>query len=98
MGTAATKKGIEAFFEAAPPHASEKLETETYKVVEWLMERAKNAINSKFRDGVGNQDLALRREDVIAYILSPSMDLRDTVHGDSLMKEDKREEKKQRRI
>ena len=93
-GTAATKKDIEAFFEAAPPHASEKLETETYKVVEWLMERAKNAINSESRDGVGNQDLALRREDIIAYILSPSMDLRDTVHGDSLMKGDKKEEKK----
>ena len=93
-GTAATKKDIETFFEAAPPHASEKLETETYKVVEWLLKCAANAINSEFRDGVGDQDSALRREDVIAYILSPSMDLRYTVHGDSLMKGDKKEEKK----
>ncbi len=93
-GTAAMKKDIETFFEAAPPHASEKLETETYKVVEWLLKCAANAINSQSQDGVGDQDSALRREDVIAYILSPSMDLRDTVHGDSLMKGDKKEEKK----
>ncbi len=93
-GPEVTKKDIEAFFEAAPPHASEKLETETHRVVEWLMEHAKNAINSESRDGVGNQDLALRRKDVIAYILSPSMDLWDTLCGDSLMRGDKKEEKK----
>ena len=36
-----TTKEIEAFFEAAPPHASEVLETETIRVVEWLTARAK---------------------------------------------------------
>jgi len=35
-----SKKEIESFFEAAPPHASELLETETYRVVEWLIKRA----------------------------------------------------------
>lgn len=93
-GTGTTKKEVEAFFEAAPPHASEKLETETFKVVEWLMKRAKNGINNESQDGVDKQELALRQEEVIAYILSPSMDLRDTVDGDGLMKEDKKEEKK----
>lgn len=42
-GSGATKKEIkevEAFFEAAPVHASELLETETYRVVDWLNERA----------------------------------------------------------
>lgn len=41
-GSGATKKEIkevEAFFEAAPVHASELLETETYRVVDWLKER-----------------------------------------------------------
>ena len=38
--TSAEKKEIEEFFEAAPPHESEKLETETYRVVEWLQGRA----------------------------------------------------------
>jgi CRISPR-associated endonuclease/helicase Cas3 len=31
---------VEAFFDAAPPHASEKLETETHAVVKWLFNRA----------------------------------------------------------
>lgn len=42
-GSAASKKEIkeaEAFFEAAPLHASELLETETYRVVDWLKDRA----------------------------------------------------------
>ena len=42
-GSGATKKEIkevEAFFEAAPVHASELLETETYRVMDWLKERA----------------------------------------------------------
>ena len=39
--TSFEKKEIEEFFEAAPPHESEKLETETYRIVEWLQTRAK---------------------------------------------------------
>ena len=39
-GASALKREIEDFFEAAPPHASEELETETYRVVDWLMGRA----------------------------------------------------------
>ena len=35
------KKEIEDFFEAAPPHLSEKLETETFRIVSWLEARAK---------------------------------------------------------
>jgi len=35
-----TKKEIEAFFEAAPPHTSEVLETETDSVLSWLKKRA----------------------------------------------------------
>lgn len=33
-------KAAKRFFEAAPPHASEQLETETYRVREWLVARA----------------------------------------------------------
>ncbi|MGQ0445242.1 MAG: type I-G CRISPR-associated helicase/endonuclease Cas3g [Beijerinckiaceae bacterium] len=39
--TSAEKKEVEAFFEAAPAHESEKLETETYRVADWLQDRAK---------------------------------------------------------
>ena len=38
--TSIEKKDIEEFFEAAPPHESEKLETEAYRVAEWLQSRA----------------------------------------------------------
>jgi len=41
---------IEAFFEAAPPHASETLETETYRVIEWLEARAKAKTQEGGRD------------------------------------------------
>jgi CRISPR-associated endonuclease/helicase Cas3 len=34
------KAEIEAFFDAAPPHESEKLETETHRVATWLEQRA----------------------------------------------------------
>lgn len=39
-GGSAAKKEVEEFFEAAPPHLSEKLETESWRVGEWLIERA----------------------------------------------------------
>ena len=35
---------IEAFFEAAPPHSSELLETDTGSVVDWLMKRARKLL------------------------------------------------------
>lgn len=36
----ATDAEVEAFFDAAPVHLSERLETETWRTVEWLMARA----------------------------------------------------------
>jgi len=35
------KKAVEAFFEVAAPHAAERLDTETPRVVEWLRKRAR---------------------------------------------------------
>ncbi len=93
-GIETREKEIEAFFEAAPPHASERLETETYKVVDWLFERARKTFSDQSQGGVGGQDLVLRREDVMACILSPAMDLRGTVRGDSLVKGDKMQERR----
>ena len=39
-GPLATKKEINDFFEAAPPHTSEILETETWRTLDWLIARA----------------------------------------------------------
>ena len=41
-----TRREVEAFFEAAPPHASEVLDTETYRVVDWLDSRARGLLRA----------------------------------------------------
>ena len=78
-GTEIRKKEIEAFFEAAPPHASEKLETETHRVVEWLTNRAAKAVGNQSEDSLG-------QDDVIAYALSSAKDRRATICGRDITK------------
>ena len=39
-------KAVEAFFEAAAPHAAERLDTETWQVVEWLRKRARRLVRA----------------------------------------------------
>jgi CRISPR-associated endonuclease/helicase Cas3 len=51
-----SKSEIEDFFEAAPPHESEKLETETYRVVSWLAERAEDALAGKPEARTANEN------------------------------------------
>lgn len=87
-GAEATEKDIEAFFEAAPPHASEKLETETYRVVDWLVKRVTVASNHSQNFSHGG----LGREEVVAYALSSSRDYRRTLRVYEL--EDSKENKK----
>lgn len=71
-------KEIKAFFEAAPPHTSEKLETETYRVVDWLVKRTKQLFTSKKTD---ESNAPLGQKDVIAYALSPAGDYHRTLKG-----------------
>ncbi len=95
-----TQKEIEAFFEAAPPHVSEKLETETSKVVDWFVKRAKQLFASKrkatdqaeFSDGASENASLLKQEEVVAYALSPARDYRHTLKGHDL--EDSSDNKK----
>jgi CRISPR-associated endonuclease/helicase Cas3 len=56
-------KAAKRFFEAAPPHTSEQLETETHLVLEWLIERA-TAI-SKAR----GEEASLDAEKIVAIAL-----------------------------
>jgi CRISPR-associated endonuclease/helicase Cas3 len=54
-----SKAEIEDFFEAAPPQESEKLETETYRVMVWLQERSRALLKRKRRhpeEGVEDED------------------------------------------
>jgi hypothetical protein len=60
-----SKKEINEFFDAAPPHESEKLETETYRVAEWLHDRANSLLHCKPRkENVEPGDEADRSEGV----------------------------------
>ena len=60
-GTETPPRDMEAFFDAAPPHTSEKLETETDIVLDWLVKRTK-----KLNDG-GERD-----KEIVGCVLSAS--------------------------
>jgi len=45
-GRATSRAEIQDFFEAAPPHTSEMLEAETWRVVDWLKKRAQNIMGN----------------------------------------------------
>lgn len=80
-GVKTLSEEIKAFFEAAPPHTSEKLETETYRVFDWLVKRTKQLFTSKKTD---ESNAPLGQKDVIAYALSPAGDHRLTLRGTDL--------------
>jgi CRISPR-associated endonuclease/helicase Cas3 len=84
---AVAKKEIETFFEAAPPHASEVLETETFLVVGWLtaralalMARSNDKTSTAPDDGETNEvtveGLTLHPYDVVAVVLTRAGDRR----------------------
>ena len=98
-GSEATTTDVKAFFDAAPPHTSESLETETYRVVDWIVRRSKNLFVKDDRavDVVTvtddlpsdvNDDLSPLRHmdvvDVVAYVLSPARTVRSTLKGHDL--------------
>lgn len=68
-------KAVEEYFDAAPPHAEEKLETETYRIADWWIERAKALL----KVAVANRDKAatadhLQRQDIIGIALGQAGD------------------------
>lgn len=72
-GGTTSKKEVEEFFEAAPPHLSEKLETETWQVADWMLKRAAawNERESAAQDVVAfalDHDGALRRSYKVAEL------------------------------
>ena len=66
-------RDIEAFFEAAPPHLSEVLETETYKVLDWLEQRA-IALSTTDEADVGTA-LPLDQEPCFAIVLDSAINV-----------------------
>jgi CRISPR-associated endonuclease/helicase Cas3 len=73
------KQEIEAFFEAAPPHTSELLETETFRVVEWIAARAESVSKERADQDAATDQPRLREQDVVAFALNPDGSLRKTL-------------------
>jgi CRISPR-associated endonuclease/helicase Cas3 len=65
-GEPATDKEVETFFETAPPHLSEQLETESRRIAAWLTKRAQKSKPGNF-DGP------------VAFVLDPDGSLRLSV-------------------
>ena len=63
------------YFEAAPPHLSEKLETETGDVIKWLSKRAK--MLWKASDSIDENGERMTKDGVAAIVLSAAGDMRD---------------------
>jgi CRISPR-associated endonuclease/helicase Cas3 len=77
QGAPASDNEVEAFFEAAPPHASELLETETFRVVDWLKQRVEAMSQS--------DDLT----DILGFMLAPTGELHALKTQDFLRKDEK---------
>ncbi len=94
-GDTPSNSEIEAFFEATPPHASELLETETFRVINWLEARAKALLSASNgqaatapHDGDNGESAPIRRDDVAAVALTPAGDLRELLSLETLALED----------
>ncbi|MDQ2949805.1 MAG: type I-U CRISPR-associated helicase/endonuclease Cas3 [Acidobacteriota bacterium] len=85
------KQEVEAFFEAVPPHTSEVLETETFRVVKWLAARAKALLGGSNMTEAANS--TLRGQDITAFVVSKSGKFRRALRLDEFQADkDERDE------
>jgi CRISPR-associated endonuclease/helicase Cas3 len=88
-GKAPRTAEIEAFFEAAPPHTSEILETETFHAADWLLDRVKNTVKSADQKTPPHA-VPLGDGDLAAFVLAPDGALKKSFTlGDLKALEDK---------
>ncbi|MHB8418780.1 MAG: type I-G CRISPR-associated helicase/endonuclease Cas3g [Myxococcales bacterium] len=73
------KSEVQEFFEAAAPHASEQLETETWRAAKWLRERAQAARKQS------TEGATLHEGDIVAFVLSKGGELRRALSLSSLL-------------
>lgn len=87
QGKEAAKKDIEEFFDAAPSHLSEKLETETWRVVDWLGKRAAAVVKRDKKCA----------DSVVAFALDSNGSLRKSLQATELVLDDDKEREKERK-
>ncbi len=89
-GTTPHGSEIERFFEAAPPHTSEILETETFRVLRWLAARARR-VRAEQTQSDRTEKLCLRDDDVVAFAFDLDGGVQKAFKLGDLDPEDKRE-------
>jgi CRISPR-associated endonuclease/helicase Cas3 len=75
-GPTPRKQEVEDFFEAAPPHTSEVLETEAFRVAKWIAARVKIVRKQQAAQDIAADEPRLREEEVVAFALDPDGGLR----------------------
>jgi CRISPR-associated endonuclease/helicase Cas3 len=95
-GRLLTDVDLETYRDAADPHLSECLETETFRVVAWLDQRL-NSLKGAGEDGgaLERQRVPLRKSDVVGVVLD-DMRTPHLIRGNDLSNRDKREELQRR--
>lgn len=76
-------KAIDDFFEAAPIHLTEVLETEAHRVADWLIKRCQSATA---RHGPADHDAtqSLHPETIVAFLLKPDGSHRETMTSEEI--------------
>jgi len=98
-GPVPRKREIEAFFEAAPVHTSEILETETFRVVKWIAACAERLPKQQAGQESAGEGQRLRKEEVVAFALDPDGGLRKSFTLAELYpREDKKGKEEFRRL
>jgi CRISPR-associated endonuclease/helicase Cas3 len=89
QGGSASAKDVANFFDAAPPHLTEMLETETDRVLKWLPDRAKKVVdaNAQASCATDPDNLApLIDQKIVAFALPRSGEVPQSFTLDDLMK------------
>lgn len=81
-----TPKAIDDFFEAAPIHLTEILETEAHRVADWLIKRSQIATIRHEPAGHGAAQ-SLHPESIVAFLLKPDGSLREAMTAAQIQKQ-----------
>lgn len=76
-GAAPRRAEVEAFFEAAAPHTSEVLETETSRAADWILARVKKCDNKRADQRPAGPAVPFCDEDFVAFVLNTDGTLRN---------------------
>src|SRR5579875_552127 len=90
IGAQPTPKEIEDFFEAAPPHTSELLETETHRVIDWLGKRGLALLDRATKSEAGLPT----KDEIVAFVLAHDLTSRITLGELAVLDDEKSKKEK----